>query len=103
IHIDLDRIVAAGRAESLEIPLVGQRPLVREIPLGACDVAHQPSLDCDGAVLACCNTNRARRVPALQLGRLQDSSFEELSRRADPSLAATSARTVRTSCPSRIL
>lgn len=81
--IDLERIVPVGRASALPVPSGARQPQIVGFPEGACDVAHQPSVDHDGKVLACCNTLLARKNDPLQLGDLRKQSFSDISRGAE--------------------
>ena len=84
VHVDLASIGWVGRARSLASPRVGVAPPPRVggFPAGACDTSHLPIVDHDGAVLACCNTELARKNRPLQLGNLQEETFEAITDRA---------------------
>jgi hypothetical protein len=84
VHVDLSPIGWVGRARSLAPPRAGVAPpeTVAGFPAGACDTAHLPIVDHDGSVLACCNTELARKNRPLQLGNLQDEPFEAITARA---------------------
>ncbi len=83
VGIDLERIQPVGRGADLPLPPMAQRPMVSALPAGACDVAHQPIVDTDGTVLACCNQDLARKNPPLRLGNLASDSFVTITQAAE--------------------
>ncbi|MGD1912423.1 MAG: radical SAM/SPASM domain-containing protein [Rivularia sp. (in: cyanobacteria)] len=92
VNIDFERIKVVGRANNLSVPDIAVKKIEESFPEGACDFAHQPSIDCDGKVLACCNTTRARQNKALQLGNLNEQSFPEISHQAEQNLILQALR-----------
>ncbi len=80
VGIDLERIVSVGRALALPRAPEPERP---GFPEGACDSAHQPVIDTDGTVVACCNVSLARRTPPLVLGSLRDLGLPAITRAAE--------------------
>lgn len=83
VHLDFEKINVVGRANNLSVPDIARRRTEESLPKGACDFAHQPSIDCNGKVLACCNVNLARKNKVLQLGDLKEQSFTEISNQAE--------------------
>lgn len=92
VSLDLAGIGPVGRAAELAVPPAAQRRPSRAFPAGACDFAHQPLVTHDGTLLVCCNQRVARKYKPLQLGNLEDTSLEELTRAAHENLLLQALR-----------
>ncbi len=92
VGLEVSGVSPLGRARSLPTPAHAVRPLERDFPDGACDIAHHPVIETDGRVLACCNTEVAGRQPALQLGRLADEPLAAMTERAEKNLVLQAIR-----------
>ncbi|MGY6528823.1 MAG: radical SAM protein [Cyanobacterium sp.] len=83
VYIDFEKIIPLGRGtQFLSVEQI-QKNKIDHFPEGACNLAHHASVDCDGKVLACCNTRMARKYPALQLGDLNEKSFTQMTNEAE--------------------
>jgi len=83
VYLDFEKIIPVGRGSQFISADQIQKNKIDHLSEGACDLAHQPSVDCDGKVLACCNTRMARKYPALQLGDLNKKSFTQMTNEAE--------------------
>ena len=83
VYLDFEKIHAFGRGAQFLDPDQVEKNKIDYLPQGACDLAHHASIDCDGKVLACCNTRMARKYPALQLGDLNEKSFTQMTDEAE--------------------
>jgi hypothetical protein len=94
VRLGVNPTEAVGRA--LFLPEANWRPQTNVLPEGRCRQINRPVVLEDGTVMACCNTcaTAACKDSPLNLGRLEDSSLEEIHARADTSYIIQAIRSL---------